>query len=353
MTQWNSIKSNRFGLTKQSRCPCGSGKLYLSCCVKGKPTKPKEFQQEYGSILSHTFEEFKPFLSYKEEILPRFPSMYDGINLMNTHGASIDKDGYIRAEKLNEIHFTPNQTIIDGIVTDTKFGPMYYPELAEGFMLGNDLKKGEEAYFWHGTTANDLPRILTEGLRLSQETHYKAEEGNKPLFGIYLTTGFAPYYALAKIARIHTNKLLDGVILKIRIKDSSRLIGDEDLSFINDIRRRIDRWKTDPKMMEKAKIVEHYHQRDDNTGFYYPMISKWPTELRYDTLASASLRRLGSVRCIDNIPPEDIMEVYTFNGALCLGCTENLNPALPVEIKLSAKEFVTAKHQELLYLNMH
>ncbi len=351
MIQWKSI-NNRYGLTKKSRCPCGSGKLYSSCCVKGKSTKPKEFQQHYSSILPHTHEEFKPFLSYKQEILPRFQSMHDGIELMKNHGASINQDGYVIAKKLDVINFTPNQVIIDGIVTDSQYGPMFYPELAEGFMLGNNLRKGKESYFWHGTTVNELPRILSEGLKLDMESHYKYEVDMKPLFGIYLTTGLAPYYAMLKLSRIETRLPTNGVVLKIRIKDSSRLIADEDVSLKSDVQNRIQRWNSDPQMKEKAEIVESNYQRDRETGFHFPRISNWPPEMRYDTVASASLRRLGSVRCIDNISTEDIVEVYTFNGKLCLGCTANLDPTLPVDKVLTQKEFVAAKHQEMLYLNI-
>lgn len=352
MIQLNSIKNNRFGLTKQSRCPCRSGKTYVSCCVLGKPTNPKEFHKIYSSILPHTYEEFKPNLSYKDEILPRFKSMQDGMKLMQEHGATIDENGYVKAEKLDNINFVQNQTFIDGIVTDTQYGPMLYPELADGFMLGNDLRRGKEAFFWHGTTVNELPRILSEGLKLDKESHYKYEVDMKPLFGIYLTLGLAPYYAMLKISRIETRLPVDGVILKIRIKDTSRLIADEDVSLKTNVHNRIQRWKTDPVMKEKAEIVERNYQKDEKTGFYFPQISKWPSELRYDTVASSSLRKLGSVRCIDNIPPEEIVEAYTFEGKMCMGCTANLDPSLAVERILSPKEFVAAKHQEMLYHNM-
>jgi len=278
--------------------------------------------------------------------------MHDGIELMKNHGASINQDGYVIAKKLDVINFTPNQVIIDGIVTDSQYGPMFYPELAEGFMLGNNLRKGKESYFWHGTTVNELPRILSEGLKLDMESHYKYEVDMKPLFGIYLTTGLAPYYAMLKLSRIETRLPTNGVVLKIRIKDSSRLIADEDVSLKSDVQNRIQRWNSDPQMKEKAEIVESNYQRDRETGFHFPRISNWPPEMRYDTVASASLRRLGSVRCIDNISTEDIVEVYTFNGKLCLGCTANLDPTLPVDKVLTQKEFVAAKHQEMLYLNI-
>ena len=228
-------------------------------------------------------------------------------------------------------------------------------KLAEGFMLGNDLKKGGEAYFWHGTTSEHLSKILTEGLKLDTPSNYRFEVGLGSSFGIYLTTGLAPYYAMASISRWHNPHNidgLDGVLLKVQIKDVSRLIADEDLDFYNDVHDRISKWKDDPSMKNEALIIENNYQKYPGTNYDFPKISKWPAKLRYDSLCSKSLKKLGSVRIIDDISPEAIIEVYTFKGRLFTGCTEFAAISLPTEKILTPKEFVAVKNQEMIYLNM-
>jgi len=355
MRVWKSIEKNPYGLDKISPCPCGSGEKYFSCCVHGEPSGSEEFEGLYGHVLPDPNGDFVPLSSYKDEILPRFSYMKGLVEHFKGKGAEFDKDGALRPTSSDVPLIVPNQRLIDGIIVEEGKGVAILPELAEGFMLGNDLAKGEEAFFWHGTTTDALPRILSEGLKLNQPSNYRFEPGMVSSFGIYLTTGLAPYYAIAKISRWRPPNSfddLDGAILKIRIDDVSRLIGDEDVDFFNDIHERIEQWKDREDRREQAEIIEANYQKKKGTNHYFPKISKWPPELRYDTLCSKSLRRLGSVRCLDDIPPENIVEVYTFRGRLFSGCTEFAEITLPVKDLLTPKEFVAVKHQEMIYLNM-